>query len=189
VTGAPDPTFVEARGFLQRPDPRALDLINDIHYRRSSNTIAKEWYAYALTLFGRATDIHDVIELLEDAIASDRYRPERGWTARWNLACALRRLPSRAPEALDVLLPALEHDAHTGEVFELCLLWALEQTRREVLGPLYLKARYHEAHLLAALQDAQALAESGDRLAGRDHFRRINRILRDPTAPSRIGST
>ncbi len=182
VTGAPDPAFVEARGLLLRQDPRALDLFNDIHYRRSSNTIAKEWYAYALTLFGRATDIHDVIELLEDAIASDRFRAERGWTARWNLACALRRLPSRAPEALDVLLPALEHDAHTAEVFELCLLWALEQDRQDVLGLLDLKTRYHEAHLLAALQDARALAESGGQASAsfRDHFRRINRILRDP---------
>jgi hypothetical protein len=183
VSGAPDPAFVEARGLILRQDPRALDLFNDIHYRKSHNTIAKEWYAYALTLFGHATDIHDVIDLLEEAIASENFRPDRGWTARWNLACALRRLPSRAPEALDVLVPALEHDAHTSEVFELCLLWALEQDRRDVLATLFLKARYYEAHLLAALQDAEAVRDDNGpgRPAGfRDHFRRINRILRDP---------
>jgi len=183
VSGAPDPAFIEARGLLLRQDSRALDLFNDIHYRRSHNTIAKEWYAYALTLFGRATDIHDIIELLEEAIASGHFRPDRGWTARWNLACALRRLPSRAHEALDVLLPALEHDAHTSEVFELCLLWALEQSRGDVLATLFLKARHYEAHLLAALQDALALRERGAAGGGagfRDHFRRTNRILRDP---------
>jgi hypothetical protein len=187
ITGGPDPAFVEARAVLLRQDPHALDLFNDIHYRRSRNTIAKEWYAYALSLFGRATDIHDIIELLEEAIASEHYRPDRGWTARWNLACALRRLPSRAPEALDVLLPALEHDAHTAEVFECCLLWALEQNRQDVLGGLFLRARYHEAHLLAALQDVEArrdgaIAGAPRGLGGwaRDHFRRINRILRDP---------
>ena len=166
-----------------RQDPHALDLFNDIHYRRSRNTIAKEWYAYALSLFGRATDIHDLIELLEEAIASEHYRPDRGWTARWNLACALRRLPSRAAEALDVLLPALEHDAHTAEVFECCLLWALEQNRQDVLGGLFLRARYHEAHLLAALQDVEARQDGATRGGAgvfRDHFRRINRILRDP---------
>ncbi|MBI3458559.1 MAG: NYN domain-containing protein [Candidatus Rokubacteria bacterium] len=178
--GGPDAAFVEARGLLLRQDPGALEQFNNIHYRRSSNTIAKEWYAYALTLFGRATDIHDVIELLEDAIASEHHRPDRGWTARWNLACALRRLPSRAPEALDVLLPVLELDAHTSEVFELCLLWALEQGRQDVLGTLFLKSRYYEAHLLAALQDVEALREGGPQSSFRDHFRRINRILRDP---------
>jgi hypothetical protein len=180
LTGGPDPAFVEARELLLRQDPTALDQFNNIHYRRSSNTIAKEWYAYALTQFGRATDIHDIIELLEDATASEHFRPERGWTARWNLACALRRLPSRASEALDVLLPVLELDSHTAEVFELCLLWALEQNRQDVLAALYLKARYHEAHLMAALQDVEGLREGGAQAGFRDHFRRINRILRDP---------
>lgn len=180
LTGGPDPAFVEARGLLLRRDPEALDHFNNIHYRRSANTIAKEWYAYALTVFGRPTDIHDVIELLDDAIASEHYRPDRGWTARWNLACALRRLPSRAGEALDVLLPVLEQDAHTSEVFELCLLWALEQNRQDVLATLFRRARDHEAHLLAALLDAEAARERATPAAFRDHFRRINRILRDP---------
>lgn len=183
IAGGPDPAFVEARGLLLQQDPRALDLFNDIHYRRSRNTIAKEWYAYALTLFGRATDVHDVIELLEEAIASEHYRPERGWTARWNLACALRRLPSRAAEALDVLLPALDHDAHTVEVFECCLLWALEQNRHDILPALFLRARHHEAHLLAALRDVEGRpdgARAGGPAGLRDHFRRVNRILRDP---------
>ena len=134
VVGAPDPAFHQARELLLRRDPRALDEFADLHYRRSTNTIAKEWYAYALTLFGQGTDIHDVIELLEAAIASDRFHEHRGWTARWNLACALRRLPSRADEALDVLLPVLDLDAHPAEAFELCLLWAIEQSRQDVLG-------------------------------------------------------
>ncbi|MGH7318979.1 MAG: NYN domain-containing protein [Candidatus Rokuibacteriota bacterium] len=179
VSGGVDPAFVEARGLLLRHDPEALDQFNNIHYRRSSNTIAKEWYAYALTVFGRATDIHDVIELLEAAIASEHYRPDRGWTARWNLACALRRLPPRAGEALDVLLPVLNNDAHTSEVFELCLLWALEQNHQGALQSLFLKSRHYEAHLLAALHDVETRRESGTH-GRRDHFRRINRILREP---------
>jgi NYN domain len=178
IVGATDPAFIQARELLLRRDPRALDEFADLHYRRSTNTIAKEWYAYALTLFGQGTDIHDVIELLEAAIASDRFHEHRGWTARWNLACALRRLPSRADEALDVLLPVLDLDAHPAEAYELCLLWAIDQNRQNALGSLYLCARHYEAHLLAALQDAEAAPNGGARF--RDHFRRVNRILRDP---------
>ncbi|MGH7264193.1 MAG: hypothetical protein ACREMB_04960, partial [Candidatus Rokuibacteriota bacterium] len=177
LTGGPDPGFVEARALLLRRDPAALERFNNIHYRRSANTITKEWYAYALSVFGRATDVHDMIELLEDAIRSEHFRPERGWTARWNLACALRRLPSRAFEALDVLLPVLDNDVHTSEVFELCLLWALEQDRDDVLGALLPRSRHQEAHLLAARHEAAARRDAA---AFRDHFRRINRILRDP---------
>jgi hypothetical protein len=180
VAGAPDPAFLQARELLLRRDPRALDELADLHYRRSTNTIAKEWYAYALTLFGQGTDIHDVIELLEAAIASDRFHEHRGWTARWNLACALRRLPSRADEALDVLLPVLDLDAHPAEAFELCLLWAIEQNRRDALATLCLRARHYEAHLVAALLDAEAPGDGGAAARFRDHFRRINRILRDP---------
>jgi tetratricopeptide (TPR) repeat protein len=177
--GAPDPAFLQARELLLRRDPRALDELAELHYRRSTNTIAKEWYAYALTLFGQGTDIHDVIELLEAAIASDRFHEHRGWTARWNLGCALRRLPSRADEALDVLLPVLELDAHPTEAFELCLLWAIEQNRQDVLATLCLRARHYEAHLLAALLDAEKPG-TGPTARFRDHFRRINRILREP---------
>jgi hypothetical protein len=180
VVGAPDPAFLQARELLLRREPRALDEFGDLHYRRSTNTIAKEWYAYALTLFGQSTDIHDVIELLEAAIASDRFHEHRGWTARWNLACALRRLPSRADEALDVLLPVLDLDAHLAEAFELCLLWAIEQNRQDVLAALCLRARHYEAHLLGALQDAETPPSGGATTRFRDHFRRINRILRDP---------
>jgi hypothetical protein len=156
VVGAPDPTFHQARELLLRRDPRALDEFADLHYRRSTNTIAKEWYAYALTLFGQATDIHDIIELLEAAIASDRFHEHRGWTARWNLACALRRLPSRADEALDVLLPVLDLVHPPG--FRLCLLWAIEQGRSDALGRFCLRARHYEAHMLAALLDAEPSA-------------------------------
>jgi hypothetical protein len=180
VVGSADPAFVQARELLLRRDPRALEEFGNLHYRRSANTIAKEWYAYALTVFGEATDIHDVIDLLEAALASDRFHEHRGWTARWNLACALRRLPSRADEALEVLLPVLELDSHPLEAFELCLLWALERNRQDALGTLLLKARHHEAHLLAALQDAEAAGEASGGGRGRDHFRRLNRILRDP---------
>jgi hypothetical protein len=180
VVGTADPAFIQARELLLRRDPRALDEFGNLHYRRSANTIAKEWYAYALTVFGQATDIHDVIELLEAAIASDRFYEHRGWTARWNLACALRRLPSRADDALDVLLPVLDLDAHPVEAFELCLLWALEQNRQDVLAVLLLESRHHEAHLLAALQDAEAPADAGAAARVREHFRRLNRILRDP---------
>jgi hypothetical protein len=176
--GAPDPAFLQARELLLRHDPRALEEFSNLHYRRSGNTIAKEWYAHALTLYGEGTDIHDVIELLEAAIASDRFHEHRGWTARWNLACALRRLPSRADEALDVLLPVLDLDAHPAEAFELCLLWALEQGRQDALATLLPRARYYEAHLLAALQDAERPG-NGAGARFRDHFRRINRILRD----------
>jgi NYN domain len=179
VVGAADPAFHQARELLLRRDPRALAEFADLHYRRSTNTIAKEWYAYALTLFGQGTDIHDVIELLEAAITSDRFHEHRGWTARWNLACALRRLPSRAEEALDVLLPVLELDAHPTEAFELCLLWAIDQNRQDTLATLSLRARHYEAHLLAALLDAEA-SNGGAAGRFRDHFRRINRILRDP---------
>ncbi|HEY7140015.1 MAG TPA: NYN domain-containing protein [Methylomirabilota bacterium] len=180
VVGAADPLFHQARELLLRRDPRALDEFADLHYRRSANTIAKEWYAYALTLFGQATDIHDVIELLEAAITSDRFHEQRGWTARWNLACALRRLPSRADEALDVLLPVLDLDAHPTEAFELCLLWAIEQGRADVLSTLCLRARHYEGQLLAALHDAETPGNGGAAARFRDHFRRINRILRDP---------
>jgi hypothetical protein len=180
VVGTTDPAFLQARELLLRRDPRALDEFADLHYRRSTNTIAKEWYAYGLTLFGQATDIHDVIELLEAAIASDRFHEHRGWTARWNLACALRRLPSRADEALDVLLPVLDLDAHPAEAFELCLLWAIEQNRQDALATLYVRARHYEAHLLAALQDAETAGNRAGAARFRDHFRRINRILRDP---------
>jgi hypothetical protein len=180
VVGAVDPAFIQARELLLRRDPRALEEFGNLHYRRSANTIAKEWYAYALTLFGQPTDIHDVIKLLEAAIASDRFYEHRGWTARWNLACALRRLPSRADEALDVLLPVLDLDAHPAEAYELCLLWALEQGRAEALASLLLKARHYEAHLLAALQDAESPDDAAPGARVRDHFRRINRILRDP---------
>ncbi len=179
VVGAADPAFHQARELLLRRDPRALAEFADLHYRRSTNTIAKEWYAYALTVFGEGTDIHDVIELLEAAIASDRFHEHRGWTARWNLACALRRLPSRAEEALDVLLPVLDLDAHPTEAFELCLLWAIDQGRQDTLAALCLRARHYEAHLLAALLDAEAPG-NGSAARFRDHFRRINRILRDP---------
>src|SRR5262249_9436727 len=149
-------------------------------YRRSANTIAKEWYAYALTLFGQATDIHDVIELLEAAIASDRFHEHRGWTARWNLACALRRLPSRAEEALNVLLPVLDVGAQRAGRSGPCFCWALERNRQDVLAALCLRAPHHEPPLLAALVDAETPGHDSAASRFRDHFRRVTRILREP---------
>src|SRR5262245_1761420 len=52
VVGGADPAFHQARELLLRRDPRALDEFSNLHYRRSANTIAKEWYAHALTLYG-----------------------------------------------------------------------------------------------------------------------------------------
>jgi hypothetical protein len=178
VAGGPDPAFLEARALLLRQDAEALDRFSNIHYRRGRTAVVKEWYAYALALFGRPTDIHDIIDLLAEAVAAEPHRPDRGWTARWNLACALRRLSSRAHEALEVLLPVLDQDAHTAEAFDLCLLWALEQERHDILPLLLVRSRYPEAHLLAALFDVEGRSEGGSPPS--DHFRRMNRILRAP---------
>jgi hypothetical protein len=177
--GGPDRFFIEARDLLIKQDSRALRKFNNLHFNKNTNAIAKEWYAYALSAFGTATDIHEIIRLLEDAIESEYYRPDVNWTARWNLACALRRLQDRADEALDLLLPVLENDAHNSEVFELCLLWALEQRREDILSRLFLRSSYYEAHLLAALYAAEALGDSADS-AFQEHFLRISRILRNP---------
>lgn len=176
----PDRFFVEARKLILKKDPLALKKFRDIHFHKSNYSAAKEWYAYALSLFGRATDIFEIIELLEDTIDSRFYDPNLGWTARWNLACALRRLPARADEALDVLLPVLKLDFHTTEVFELCLLWALEQARDDILSDLLLKSPYFEAYLLAALLDLKKYDPSTkERNVYFEHFKRIGRILPD----------
>ncbi len=176
----PDRFFIEARELLLRQDPQALEKFKNIHYHKPQHTIVKEWYAYALSKFGQATDIYDIIKLLEDAIASRYFREDLGWTARWNLACALRRVPPRADEALDILLPVLKSDFHAPEAFELSLLWALEQEREDVLPALLLKSPYYEAHLLAALYDAESVGPEETPANFWHHFRRINRILQDP---------
>lgn len=178
--GGPDRFFTEAHDLLLRKSPAALQKFQNIHFRKSNEPIAKEWYAYALSRFGRETDIFDIIQLLEDAIALPSYNSELGWTARWNLACTLRKLSPRAHEALDVLLPVLENDDHSAEVFELCLLWTLEQEREEVLSTLLLKSPFYEAHLLSMLDYLEAHQEEKNSPALQDHFRRLNRILRDP---------
>jgi len=177
--GAPDRFFKEAHDLLIQHNPQALEKFREIHRHRSSHTIAKEWYAYALVQLGRPTDIHDIIELLEDAIHSEYFRPDIGWTARWNLACALRKLPNRANESIDVLLPVLDNDFHVSDAFELCLLWALEQRREKELTTLLLKSPHHEAHLLSALNDIRRYSQTEDHPHYQYHFRRINRILRD----------
>lgn len=177
--GAVDPLFKQAHELLTQRNPRALDKFLELHRHRSNHTIAKEWYAYALTQFGRPTDIHDIIDLLEDSIESQYFRPDTGWTARWNLACALRKLPNRANESLDKLLPVLDNDFYISDAFELCLLWALEQHREKELDTLLLKSPHHEAHLLRALYDTRQYAESDDPPHFQYHYRRIARILRD----------
>lgn len=176
----PDKFFVEARDLLVRRDARALQKFNNIHYNKSNNPFAKEWYAYALSQFGASTDIHEIINLLEDAISSEYFRSEISWSARWNLACALRRFHDRAHEALDILLPILDNDSHSSESFELCLLWALEQQREGVLSRLLLKAPYYEAHLLAASYEIEGAGSEGSTAVLQAHFRRINRILQNP---------
>jgi len=175
-----DRFFVEARALLLRNDSRALKEFNNIHFRRSNNPFAKEWYAYALSKFGEKWELIEIIDLLEDASTSPEFREDLGWTARWNLACALSQIPDRAHEALDKLLPVLNNDAHLAEVFELCLLWALEQNREDLLPSLFLKSPYYEAHLLSALQESEDAVKTGDRSRLWDHFRRVSRILRDP---------
>ncbi|HOX41485.1 MAG TPA: ATP-binding protein, partial [bacterium] len=172
-----DRFFDQARRLLQEQNKTALDKFRDIHFHRPGHTVAKEWYAYALTLFGQTTDIHEIIELLQDAISSEYFRLEYGWTARWNLACALRKLPKRAKECLDVLLPVLDLDFHTPDSFELCLLWAFEQDRKDVLSSILLKSSHHEAHLLAALYDIRN-PSSNDQEILHNHFLRIGRVLR-----------
>ncbi len=177
--GQPDRFFGEARDLLLRQNPGALRKFQNIHFHKPNDPLAKEWYAYALSRFGIATDIHEIIQLLEDAINIPSYRLDTAWTARWNLACALRRLPPRAHEALNELLPILENDDHNTEVFELCLLWALDQERKDVLAALLLRSPFYEAHLLAALYSIRTHSSEEVDTDLRDHFRRINRILRD----------
>jgi hypothetical protein len=178
--GGPDRFFAEARALLLQPGggEEALRRFREIHYHRGSHTVAKEWYAYALARHGTPTDVWDVIDLLEETVRSPHFRPDLGWTAHWNLAVALRRVPSRADEALDALLPLLQNDVHPAEAFDLALLWALEQERDDVLVDLLARARHQEAHLLAALL-AVDLDQAGAGDMG-DHFRRVNRVLADP---------
>jgi len=178
--GGPDRFFIEARDLLLTPDPRALRKFSNLHFSKNTNPVAKEWYAYALSVFGTATDIHEIIRLLEDALDSTYFRPDINWTTRWNLACALRRLPDRADEALDCLLPVLDNDAHTSEVFELCTLWALEQRRDEILTRILLRSPHYEAHLLAALYESEGAGKASE-ISPQDHFLRISRILRNPS--------
>jgi hypothetical protein len=180
VRQQPDRHFVEAHDLLFHQNPDALRKFQNIHLNRSNNPQAKEWYAYALSRFGTPADIHDIILLLEDAIQSPFFRQDIGWTARWNLACALRQLRPRAHEALDVLLPILKNDNHSSEVFELCLLWTIEQDRGDVLSTLLLQSHSYEAHLLAILNYIETHPEGEFDATLRDHFRRISRILRNP---------
>lgn len=175
-----DRSFEEARLLLSRREARALGKFKDLHFKFSSHTVVKEWYAYALTCFGKPTDIFEIIELLEDATKSKHYRPEFGWVAYWNLACALRKLAPRAKESLDVLLPVLDNDFHVPEAFELCLLWALEQDREDVLEKLLLKSPHYEAHLLAALYDARRFTPATGWEKFQRHFKRVGRFLQDP---------
>ncbi len=177
--GGPDRFFDEAKELLMRGDPRALEKFRNIHFNKSTNTYAKEWYAYALTRFGEEGDRWDVIDLLEETVASQLFRSDMQWTARWNLACALSRVPDRADEALGVLYPVLQSDTHTTEVFELCLLWALGQDREDLLQKLLSKAVFYEAHLLAALLAAEEPEDTADARAFRPHLQRLNHILKD----------
>lgn len=174
-----DRFFEEAKGLLLRGDPRALDKFRNIHFHRRTHTAAKEWYAYALSRYGRPTDIYEIIHLLQATINSPYFRMARGWTAHWNLAAALRRVPTREAEALDVLLPVLDNVEHPGEALDMALLWAFDGERESILDNLLLRSRYHEAHLLAALRDHRGGRDLTDRRL-LSHFRRLSRMIEDP---------
>ncbi|HEY6541565.1 MAG TPA: hypothetical protein VIZ18_11530, partial [Ktedonobacteraceae bacterium] len=180
--GQPDRFFDKARALLLKNQAAALDEFRDMHFKRSNNSIIKEWYAYALSKFGKKTDIHEIIDLLDDAINLPDYRADIGWTARWNLACALRQLPPRSDEALECLLPVLDNDTHTTDAFELCLLWALDQKRADLLPELLIKSPYYEAHLLATRDaiEGQKGGEAGEENGLGDYYRRLNAIVQNP---------
>ena len=174
----PDRLFLEARQLLERGNPLARKKFGDIHFNRSNDTIAKEWYAYAIKRFGTAGDRFEMIELLTDARRSEYFRIEHSWPVLWNLACELRALPEREHEALDVLLPVLETDHHDTSVFKLCLLWALDDEREDVLHRLLRRSLFFEAQLLATLYGLGDPSKSED--DRNDDFKRVNSILRNP---------
>ena len=176
----PDVFFEQAKALLLREDSDSLDKFREIFFRKPDNPIAKEWYGYALARFGKPTDIWDIIDALEEALKSNNYKQHIQWTLRWNLAAALRRVESRANEALETLLPLLQRAEHPAEALDLCTLWALEQEKETVLASILPKSPYHEAHLLAAIEAAQRALDSRDSNGLRDHLRRLNRILSDP---------
>lgn len=176
--GQPDRLFLEAKQLLERGNPVAKQKFEDLHYNRPTDTIAKEWYAYAIKRFGTTGDRFDVIELLTDARRSQYFRIEFGWPALWNLACELRNVATREHEALDVLLPVLESDQHDSSVFKLCLLWALDDEREDVLRRLLKRSLFFEAQLLATVYGIRSGSQSEEDRT--DDFRRVNRILRKP---------
>jgi hypothetical protein len=177
-----DPEFAAARDLLRRRDSRAGRAFRDLHFHRSNNTIAKEWYAFVLAEFGERSDIFEIIELLTDCLESPYYRIDYGWVARWNLACALRRLSARTDEALDTLLPVIETDRHPSEVLELATAWALEQDRNDVLPALLRRSPYFEAQLLATMHSLSDSEEGEESDATWTEFRRVAAILRDEHA-------
>lgn len=174
----PDRHFIEARELLMRKDPRALEKFKEIHYHRPTFAIVKEWYAYALSVFGRRTDVWTIVDLLKDAIASPFYRPDQNWTARWNLACALQQV-HREQNALSTLLPILENEFYPTEVFESCLYLALKQHQMEQLPRLLDISLFYEAHLLAALYASRDWTHKNETDVTH-HFQRISYILQDP---------
>ena len=172
----PDSEFENAKRLLLQDDSEALQAFRTIHYHKSGHAVAKEWCAYALKKFGGPGDIHEIITLLEEAIVSSHFKMEYGWVARWNLACALRALESRKGEALDILLPVLNVSRHPAGAFELCLRWAIEDDRQDVLRLTLIQCIFFEAQLLVAYYDLLGKDESTDSAS---HFTRINRILAD----------
>jgi len=178
IRNQPDRFFMEAKQLLEQGNPIAKKKFEDLHFNKSTDTIAKEWYAYAIKRFGTPGDRFDVIELLMDAKRSQYFRIEFSWPALWNLACELRNLETREHEALDVLLPVLETDQHDSRVFKLCLLWALDDEREDVLRRLLKRSLFFEAQLLATLYGIRDGSQSEEDRT--DDFRRVNRILRNP---------
>ena len=180
VVGAADPVFHQARELLLRRDPRALAEFADLHYRRNANTIDQEWYAYALTLFGQA----------RTSTTSSSSRPPspptaraRGWTARWNLPArsgVCRPGPMRRWTCCCQCWTSMR----TAGLSSACS--GPSSRAADALGRSAC-ARGTTRPLLAALLDAEPSGQGGG-ARFRDHFRRINRILRDRTGLPDPGS-
>ena len=179
--GVTDPEWVKAKAELARGMLSALDLFRNIDYKRQGRNLqARTWLAYALAKLGRASEIHEIIDICQGVVNSDMFNPLYNSDARWNLAVALSRVPARAFEALDVLLPILDSERHPADSLDLALLWATDQQRTDVQERLFSKCRHHEAHLLAALLSARRGQKTADVTVAPEHLRRLAAILANP---------
>ena len=179
--GVIDPEWLKAKAELARGKSSALDLFRNIDYKRQGRNLqARTWLAYALAKLGRASEIHEIIDICQGVVTSDMFNPLYNSDARWNLAVALNRVPARAFEALDVLLPILDSERHPADSLDLALLWATDQQRADVQERLFSKCRHHEAHLLAALLSARRGQTAAEVTVAPEHLRRLAAILANP---------